>query len=46
VQSAGGCNVTAEQWIKEGKNAIRSTRLSCRAVKHNAVLLAPGQRDP
>jgi hypothetical protein len=30
---------TAEQWIKEGKNAIRWTRLSCRAFKHNAVRL-------
>jgi len=30
---------TAEQWIKEGKNAIRWTRLSCRAFRHNAVRL-------
>jgi hypothetical protein len=30
---------TAEQWIKEGKTAIRWTRLSCRAFKHNAVRL-------
>jgi hypothetical protein len=30
---------TAEKWIKEGKNAIRWTRLSCRAFKHNAVRL-------
>jgi hypothetical protein len=30
---------TAEQWIREGKNAIRWTRLSCRAFKHNAVRL-------
>ena len=28
---------TAEQWIKEGKNAIRWTRLSCRKFRHNAV---------
>ena len=28
---------TAEQWIKEGKNAIRWTRLSCRRFGHNAV---------
>lgn len=30
---------TAEQWIREGKNTIRWTRLSCRAFKHNAVRL-------
>lgn len=30
---------TAEQHIKEGKNAIRWTRLSCRAFKANAVRL-------
>jgi hypothetical protein len=30
---------TAEQWIKEGKNAIRRTRLSCRRFDHNAVRL-------
>lgn len=30
---------TAEQWIREGKNAIRWKRLSCRAFKHNAVRL-------
>ena len=30
---------TAEQWIKEGKNAIRWTRLSCRRFDHNAVRL-------
>ena len=30
---------TAEQWIKEGKNAIRWTRLSCHAFRHNAVRL-------
>ena len=30
---------TAEQWIKEGKNAICWTRLSCRAFRHNAVRL-------
>ena len=28
---------TAEQWIKEGKNAIKWTRLSCRKFRHNAV---------
>jgi hypothetical protein len=28
-----------EQWIKEGKNALRWTRLSCRAFRHNAVRL-------
>lgn len=30
---------TAEQYIKEGKNAIHWTRLSCRKFDHNAVRL-------
>jgi hypothetical protein len=30
---------TAEQWIREGKNALRWTRLSCRALRDNAVRL-------
>jgi hypothetical protein len=30
---------TAEQWIKEGKNAVKWTRLSCREFKDNAVRL-------
>ncbi|HSM16782.1 MAG TPA: IS1380 family transposase [Gemmatimonadales bacterium] len=30
---------TAEQWIKEGKTAIKWTRLSCRKFNHNAVRL-------
>ena len=30
---------TAEQWIKEGKNAINWTRLSCRIFAANAVRL-------
>ncbi len=30
---------TAEQHIKEGKNAIKWTRLSCRKFDHNAVRL-------
>ena len=30
---------TAEQWIKEGKNAIKWTRLSCRTMAANAVRL-------
>ena len=30
---------TAEQYIKEGKNAIRWTRLSCRKFDHNVVRL-------
>ena len=30
---------TAEQHIKEGKNAIRWTRLSCRKFAHDAVRL-------
>jgi hypothetical protein len=30
---------TAEQWIKEGKAAVRWTRLSCRSFAANAVRL-------
>jgi hypothetical protein len=30
---------TAEQWIKEGKNAVKWTRLSCRRLKDNEVRL-------
>jgi hypothetical protein len=30
---------TAEQWIREGKHALRWTRLSCHAFRHNAVRL-------
>jgi hypothetical protein len=30
---------TAEQWIREGKNAINWARLFCRAFKDNAVRL-------
>jgi Transposase DDE domain group 1 len=30
---------TAEQWIREGKHAIRWTRLSCRSMRANAVRL-------
>ncbi len=30
---------TAEQWIREGKNAAKWTRLSCRLMKANAVRL-------
>jgi hypothetical protein len=30
---------TAERWIKEGKNALRWTRLSCHAFRHNGVRL-------
>ncbi|HZA91895.1 MAG TPA: transposase, partial [Gemmatimonadales bacterium] len=30
---------TAEQWIREGKNAAKWTRLSCRSMKANAVRL-------
>ena len=30
---------TCEQWIKEGKNAIKWTRLSCRSFNGNAVRL-------
>ena len=30
---------TAEQWIREGKNAVKWTRLSCRSMRANAVRL-------
>jgi len=30
---------TCEQWIKEGKNAVKWTRLSCRSFEANAVRL-------
>jgi len=30
---------TAERWMKEGKNAIKWTRPSCRAFRNNAVRL-------
>ena len=30
---------TAEQWIKEGKHAIKWTRLSCRKFRNNEVRL-------
>jgi hypothetical protein len=30
---------TAEQWIKEGKNAMKWTKLSCRRFQHNAARL-------
>jgi hypothetical protein len=30
---------TAEQWIKEGKQAVRMTRLSCRRFRSNEVRL-------
>ena len=30
---------TAEQWIKEGKNAINWTRLSCHSFRNNVVRL-------
>jgi hypothetical protein len=30
---------TAEQWIKEGKNALKWTRLSCRKFRNNEVRL-------
>ena len=35
-RSSGG---TAEQWIKEGKYAVKWTRLSCRNFKDNQVRL-------
>jgi hypothetical protein len=33
------CRGTAEQWIKEGKNAVKWTKLSCRRFKDNAARL-------
>ena len=30
---------TAEQWIKEGKNAVKWTKLSCRTFKDNQTRL-------
>jgi hypothetical protein len=30
---------TAEQWIKEGRNAVRWTRLSCRRLRDNQARL-------
>jgi hypothetical protein len=30
---------TAEQWIKEGKNALKWTKMSCRRFKDNAARL-------
>lgn len=32
---------TAEQWIKEGKSAVKWTRLSCRSMTADAVRLQP-----
>ena len=34
-----GCHLGNVGWIKEGKNAIKWTRLSCRKFLHNAVRL-------
>ena len=34
-----GCHLGNVGWIKEGKNAIKWTRLSCRKFRHNAVRL-------
>jgi hypothetical protein len=31
--------VTAEQWIKEGKQAVKMTRLSCHRFRSNEVRL-------
>jgi hypothetical protein len=36
---------TAEQWIKEGKGAIKWTRLSCRSFSANAVRLSCVRRQ-
>jgi len=35
---------TREHWIKEGKGALKWTRLSCRTFAANAVRLAPNLR--
>src|SRR5215211_2631269 len=35
----GGLLQWAEQWIREGKNAVRWTRLSCRSMKADSVRL-------
>jgi len=32
---------TAEQWIKEGKQAVKMTRLSCHRFRSNEVRLWP-----
>ncbi len=37
--AAGRGRPLHQQWIKEGKHAIRWTRLSCRRFDHNAVRL-------
>ncbi len=37
---------TAEQWIKEGKNAINWTRLSCHGFRNNEVRLQLHARRP
>ena len=34
---------TAEQWIKEGKQAVKMTRLSCHRFRSNEVRLWLGQ---
>ena len=39
LRQIGFMGATAEQWIKEGKNAIKWTRLSCRSLRNNAVRL-------
>jgi hypothetical protein len=39
LQSAYNQRGTCEQYIKEGKNAIKRTRLSCRTFAANAVRL-------
>ena len=37
---ASTTNRTAEQWIKEGKQAVKMTRLSCHRFRSNRVRLA------
>jgi hypothetical protein len=39
TRRAGGQVLQRQQWIKEGKQALRWTRLSCRAFRANAVRL-------
>ncbi len=38
VKFYNGCG-TAEQWIKEGKNAVKWTKLSCRTFNDNQTRL-------
>jgi hypothetical protein len=39
MEALGNGRGTAEQWIKEGKNAVKWTKLSCRTFKDNQTRL-------